>query len=436
MMVQLKPEIYRLIVKALLLSYDDDSTPLPEVHLRTPSLLAAPVRQNKQIALANMMRVSKVRINRQNDVKADPQTLHEICKTELYDNCLVGNIDTFVQGLGLSSRKADLLCRVKTLRLWQADEHLLKEPTYLQLIADGEWHYLVAKVAIRDYWRGLVLAMRDWKFADRFLSGFAARIMKLMPCPCSQPDCQGILGRLKCVTMSAESVKRNWGHTQLEFDIFTDDLMPPPIPLFFISLPSVDHYCQRLPTGPLALPNQIIKIVNPPAFVTIHPEDMLPLRGLKWLPPIVLGTTNRYMFHCNSTVFCPTDAEESEISSKIDISLERLYTMLEERPVLHIKKDGYEYVPSSSVSLDGTTLEFYDYLRYSMFDSEDPFNTVSDIPSNLRPAQLLFNERVGRWKGKVSLKHREECPPCSACGFEGDWKVKDTARRTVFYVDT
>jgi hypothetical protein len=39
--------------------------------------------------------------------------------------------------------------------------------------------------------------------------------------------------------------------------------------------------------------------------------------------------------------------------------------------------------------------------------------------------QKLLDQTIDRWKGRVILKNREDCPPCSACGFKGHWVKED-----------
>jgi len=91
-----------------------------------------------------------------------------------------------------------------------------------------------------------------------------------------------------------------------------------------------------------------------------------------------------------------------------------MMTMLGPRPVLNVKSSGHEYVPFDSVSLKDTRLEMYDYIRHTSL-----LNRNDDSPNDLIHIQRLFDERIGRWKGKVFLENREDCPPCSACGFAG-----------------
>jgi hypothetical protein len=62
-MVQLKPEIYRLIVKALISSDDGaevDAANFPAECIKSPSVLAAPSRKRRQGNLVSLMQVSKV----------------------------------------------------------------------------------------------------------------------------------------------------------------------------------------------------------------------------------------------------------------------------------------------------------------------------------------------------------------------------------------
>jgi hypothetical protein len=170
--------------------------------------------------------------------------MYEICKTELYDDCLVGNLDTFVQDISSNPRKIDLLGRVKTLRLYETDISLLKEPTYLQLVSNEEWPYLVAKKKASDFYRPLKLAKQQDGYADRFLYGPAVLALKVATIK------SPALSQLQRITMSAEEVSSAWGSLQSEFTSFAKRLEPAPVPLLLVGLPSVQHYCQRLPTGP------------------------------------------------------------------------------------------------------------------------------------------------------------------------------------------
>jgi hypothetical protein len=112
---------------------------------------------------------------------------------------------------------------------------------------------------------------------------------------------------------------------------------------------------------------------NPPDIVTIHYPHMLEDWGPQWLPPIVLGTTNRYMFRSNNGA-CSRDNGESMSFDQLAYFVAPMMTMLGPHPVLHIKSDGHIYVPFDSVSLKDTRLEMYDYIRHTNFldESDDP----------------------------------------------------------------
>jgi hypothetical protein len=344
--------------------------------------------------------------------ETDQQILYDICKTELYRDCLVGDIDTFAQDISSNPRKTELLGRVRTLRLYQRDYYLLNEPTYVELIVQGKSQFLGLKEFGNDYYAGLRQAFHDLESADRYLSGPTTRALKTALSKDPSPNSK-VFANLERVIMSGEYDTFPWGRSQAEFDIFTRSLPLSPIPLFLANLPNVKHYCQWTPTGPLALPTRIIKMDNPPDIVTIHYPHMLEDWGPQWLPPIVLGTTNRYMFRSNNAA-CSRDNGESMSFDQLAYFVAPMMTMLGPHPVLHIKSDGHMYIPFDSVSLKNTRLEMYDYIRHRNFldESDDP-------PSDLTHIQRLFDERIGRWKGKVFLKNREDCPPCSACGFAG-----------------
>jgi hypothetical protein len=301
---------------------------------------------------------------------------------------------------------------VRTLRLYQKDYYLLKEPSYVELVSQGEWQFLGVKEYGNDYYAGIRQAFHDPEFADRYMSGPTIRTLRtaITKHSSSTPNA---LANLESVIMSGEGDNFPRGRNQAEFDIFTNSLPPAPIPLFFASLPNVKHYCQWIPTGPLALPTRIIKIDNPPEIVTIHYPHMLEDWGPQWIPPIVLGTTNRYMFKSNNGV-CSRDSGEDMRFDQLAYFVAPMMHMLSPHPVLHVKSNGHEYVPFDSVSLNNTRLEMYDYIRHSSLDDIN-----DDSPNDLIHIQRLFDERIGRWKGKVFLKNREDCPPCSACGFAG-----------------
>jgi hypothetical protein len=229
---------------------------------------------------------------------------------------------------------------------------------------------------------------------------------------------------LQSVIMTREAESFPWGVTQAQFNIYKDILDPPPIPLFLANLPSVKHYCQFSPVGPLALPNQTLQIGYPPEIVTIHHPGLITDLGPFWRPPIVLGSTNRLM--CNGTHFyLSSDTPGTTVpSGKRYRWFWALEKMLNENSVLHLGVNQHTTVPFNSVSIENTKIEIYDYIRHCTFSGAADIQTADSRPTDLSQIQALLDARIGRWKGRVFLKNREDCPPCSACGFEGFWKYR------------
>jgi hypothetical protein len=106
------------------------------------------------------------------------------------------------------------------------------------------------------------------------MSGPTIRALESAITKSSSPT-SNVFANLERVIMSGEYDTFPWGRNQTDFNIFHRSLTPAPMPLFLLSLSNVKHYCQWTPTGPLALPNRIIKIDNPPEIVTIHYPHML-----------------------------------------------------------------------------------------------------------------------------------------------------------------
>jgi hypothetical protein len=161
MPAQLPLGVYRLIIQYFISSGGDtsNSPAVQEEQAQTFGLPPTAMRRGNQASLAKLMRVSKV--SSIESYWADVQKLYEVCKTELYKDCLVADIDTFAQDISSNPRKMDLLARVRTLRLYQRDYYLLKEPTYVELISRGEWRFLGLKEFLTDYHAGLRQAFQD-----------------------------------------------------------------------------------------------------------------------------------------------------------------------------------------------------------------------------------------------------------------------------------
>jgi hypothetical protein len=196
------------------------------------------------------------------------------------------------------------------------------------------------------------------------------------------------------------------------------------IPRALLNIPTVQHYCQDFSTEQLGFDDCIV-VSSPPTISTFHPSKMLETRGMGFRDglPVVMGSTNRYMFGTHvSVVTVYHTAEDLEYDDVADV-LEPIYNMLPQR-------SDYTDYPLDDKVRDperNTTFELYHDLRQIVwtFSNEASIITAerSVMPSPLGRIQELFDMhlpwRKQQWEGRVLLKNAEECPPCSACGFPG-----------------
>jgi len=191
---------------------------------------------------------------------------------------------------------------------------------------------------------------------------------------------------------------------------------PKPVPHFLIGLESTKHYCQTSLAGPMALSNEIIRVVNPPEIVTFHINNRIMNEGI--LPPIVVGALNRYMFGAPSIMICDTNGDDVSADQVPDI-LHPLRNMLVARDdALCLFPGTFLYSLKDIRPYETTTIELYNYVRHVYIDTVD--HRTNYAPSNLKGIQYHLDRSIGQWKGKVTLKNSEDAPSCSACGKEPD----------------
>jgi hypothetical protein len=221
------------------------------------------------------------------------------------------------------------------------------------------------------------------------------------------------------------------------------------IPQILLSLPSVEHLCQSVEIGPLALSAVIYKPLTPLKVFTYHvryPSHVC-ICGQE-VTPIVLGAINRYYF---VNAFC-ANVDNVKVWSRSrherDMLIGALVQSLQLRKSIVLTPNMGESERDSldEYSLKDTIIELYDYIRFvkPVKDDDDPFTVKRGYTARAcRPAQPLDDIQKEldralpqRWKGKVILKHREEAPPCTACGLNlmEEWKDKmKTSRRKARY---
>jgi hypothetical protein len=148
-----------------------------------------------------------------------------------------------------------------------------------------------------------------------------------------------------------------------------------------------------------------LQISNPPDIFTVHHAGLFSEVGPAWLPPIVLGSTNRYM--CNGNNYHFSGNILGTVIPPADMArvLRPLEEMLSGLPILRAGPDQHSVIPFDSALLENTRIEIYDHIRHcavsgTSFDLE----AAKRRPTDLSLVQAMLDERIGRWKGKVDLK--------------------------------
>ena len=211
------------------------------------------------------------------------------------------------------------------------------------------------------------------------------------------------------------------------------------IPQILLGLESVDHFCQSVEYGPLALSPMLFQPLTPLKVFTYHlraPDHTHVLA--QEATPMVVGAINRYYYAASFTVnddgmkvWSRWPRERQELLGVLIETFKFRKTVVLTSNMTHSGSVGID-----TVSLDNTIIELYDYIRLveGTEEDRDPFIIVRGYSHRAcRPAQPLddIQEELDkalppRWKGKVLLKNREEAPPCTACGLDlmDEWKDK------------
>jgi hypothetical protein len=197
------------------------------------------------------------------------------------------------------------------------------------------------------------------------------------------------------------------------------------LPVFLLALPNVEHYCQTSMLGPLAITNSTHKPTHPPKIATFHCLHPFGFWDMEKLPPVVLGSTNRYM--------SPTCKTFNTLGDDLDMD-DALYEAF--KPLIGMLfAGGYGYVQEGdhvrsrqilTEEIDGTVVEVYNFIQHQNIRTMgmtrtaagqwSSINRTAAPSSDLARLQESLDSLIGAWKGKVFLKNKADCPPCSACG--------------------
>lgn len=302
------------------------------------------------------------------------------------------------------------------------------------------WAEHGTKAKIQGHSDHLRRCLQDQGFADRFWGRDAGKRMRdaitdgdIVLARISrdvQPGCytdnvalqEEAFANLERVIMTSTG-DQSWGESGLDdfslpFDADPDTILddrrsivsrnfdPKPVPHFLIGLKSTKHYCQTSLAGPMALSNEIIRVVNPPEIVTFHVNNRIMNDGI--MPPIVVGALNRYIFGAPSIMICDTIGDDVSADQVMDI-LHPLRNMLIARDqALCLVPGNFRYSLEDIRPYETTTIELYNYVRHVYIDTVD--HRTNYAPSNLKGIRYHLDRSIGLWKGKVTLKNSEDAP--------------------------
>jgi hypothetical protein len=143
-----------------------------------------------------------------------------------------------------------------------------------------------------------------------------------------------------------------------------------------------------------------------------------------------LGAINRYIFPDQQRIF-GSDAHIIAMIGRGELDflfMPIIYHVVGRNRVMTLKAaaDGPlgGVTPIALASLRGTKIELYNCIRrFPLAHTKYPGgidNQVHPQPkSDLALIQAALDTRLGQWRGRVILKNKEDCPPCSACGKKG-----------------
>ena len=213
------------------------------------------------------------------------------------------------------------------------------------------------------------------------------------------------------------------------------------LPHALLDLPAVQHYCQSVGYGPLALPSNVILPKSPIQTFTSHQlgtSMFLPYQYCRpdTSPPIVLGAINRYYV-----------VNAKNVDLRFDADLPFIATLLIPIVAMFFRGDIAIADPESGAPIplgdlgsgplfDGTTIEIYNFVRTHHLSKKyrlpkNELKRQAKIIGVLPPQSLsFFQESLDKdlpeaWKGKVKFRNWEEAPPCPACGFDLGGVIQD-----------
>ena len=316
----------------------------------------------------------------------------------MYKDCLVSDVNKFLYGLeaDLNSQKPKLLSDVQTLQIYLSPNRGVASYWDL-LLRKARWEDIGCA---REIMPGITSEFTDIAAFDYLQNEIAGH--RFQQGPRVRP---GLFQSLRRVCMSTNGDQR-WG-THHDHHTIDQYFQLAWLPTILLGLPSVDHYCQSIMLGPLAVTNTLHIPTHPPKVATYHSPHRWGFWDLNKLPPIIKGSVNRYMSP-HPIILHNIDDGELRMTAGVRSAFHPLLEMLEVfGRVLVQKGDRVEGHHMDTSMYAETTIEVYNFIQ---------LGSGGNTRSDLAQLQKVLDSVVDTWK--VVLKDKADCPPCSACGFE------------------
>jgi hypothetical protein len=335
---------------------------------------------------------------------ADDQVFEEICTPQLYRDCLVSDANKLLYGprRGIDSEKPELLSKIKTLRIYHSNTR--KGASYADLVSGkcrwkdiGFSREIIPKISAEWVDITALEYHQDEIAGNRFQQGPRLRA--------------GIFGSLERICMTTTG-DQSWG-THLQHHIVDQYFGHAWLPTALLNLPTAQHYCQSSMLGPLAIPNMGYRPTYPPKIVTFHYPHPYGFWDPNKRPPIVFGSINRFMSPNPFVLHIPDGGNMRMVGGLREVFSPLLNMLDFFEPVSFQTGDEIhsQYLDNESQidpTITGTILEVYNFIDLRGRGSS---------AKNLAKLQKVLDTVLGPWTGKVILKEKSDCPPCSACGY-------------------
>jgi len=199
---------------------------------------------------------------------------------------------------------------------------------------------------------------------------------------------------------------QSWGTRQIHYDLAASKTAI--LPETLLRMSGVKHYCQSSLLGPLAIHRHPHKVAPPPEIITFHNPPHLASLEMNTYYPIVLGSVNRYMSIAPTMLYILGHGDIDPAGEILSAFEDVMKSLKHPVQVVCYEKNSIGPAEFEESMMAGTTLEFYNFIQL------ESRGTQTERTAKL---QKVLDSVAGIWTGKVFIKTKEDCPPCSACGF-------------------